>query len=192
MLRWCWLSCLLVALLYYCALPTSSTLVYSASRAQQPLTTQTIRYHQSEAGEVFLVWGIDGWKIVPEAQRPVGTFVQGAIMYTPMIQDSMGFKVNIQGLLGATLDYAFLITKMRNGEPIEVWDTNGAPKRDYHTVILPDTPADVYTILQLEQPSLLSTNDLILFGSGGVLLVILLAGGIIWLRRRFRNPFLDF
>ena len=100
--------------------------------------------------------------------------------------------MNIQGLLGATLDYAFLITKMRNGEPIEVWDTNGAPKRDYHTVILSDTPADVYTILQLEQPILLSTNDFVLFSSGGVLLVIVLAGGIIWLRRRFRNPFLDF
>ncbi len=89
---------LMSALSCYCALWATPLFARNAALVQdQPPVTQEIRYHMPEAGEVFLVWGVDGWKIVPEAQRPAGTFVQGAIMYTPMIQDSMGFKVNIQG-----------------------------------------------------------------------------------------------
>jgi hypothetical protein len=186
------LSCLLVVLSAYCALLAWSPLAYSASRAQKQLIAQTIRYHQSEAGEVYLVWGLDGWKTVPESQRPAGTIVHDWAMYSPMVWDGSSFKVNILAPLGTTVDYAFFITKKRSGEPIEVWDTNGAPKRDYHTVVLPDQAADVYTILQLDEQGILSTNDLMLFGGGGVLLVIALTGGTFWLRRRFRNPFLDF
>ena len=58
---------LLVVLLGYGFM--QPTLVF----ADGPLVTQEIRYYMPEAGEVFLVWGIDGWQLVSETLRPSGT-----------------------------------------------------------------------------------------------------------------------
>src|SRR6266540_4306473 len=46
-----------------------------ATLQQAELVAQEIRYQVADASEVFLVWGINGWANVPEAQRPAGTVV---------------------------------------------------------------------------------------------------------------------
>jgi hypothetical protein len=105
-----------------------------ASSADVLFVMQEIRYLLPEAGEVFLVWGIDGWATVPTEIRPNGTVVQDALMYTPMVHESDTFAAKVQVPASATIDYVFQVTKARSGAVIEVWDANGNPKQDYHTV----------------------------------------------------------
>jgi len=50
----------------------------------QRLVAQEIRYDMPEAGEVFLVWRINGWRVVPEENRPARTMVKDAVMHTQM------------------------------------------------------------------------------------------------------------
>ncbi|MEO7859554.1 MAG: hypothetical protein ABIU05_03780, partial [Nitrospirales bacterium] len=47
--------------------------------------THEIRYHAPEAGEVWLVWGINGWQQAPDTMRPPGTIVPDKAMQTPMV-----------------------------------------------------------------------------------------------------------
>jgi hypothetical protein len=56
-----------------------------------PFVTQEIRYHTPEASEVFLVWGINGWNVVPEENRPAGTVVKNDVMHTPMVREGGTF-----------------------------------------------------------------------------------------------------
>jgi hypothetical protein len=93
---------------------------------------QKLRYFLPQAGEVFLVWGIDGWSVLPEAMRPVGTVVYDGRMYTPMSGEDDTFVTSVQVPAGATIDYAFFITKSRHGADLEILDNNDAD--DYHTV----------------------------------------------------------
>src|SRR5688572_30020868 len=73
---WRILYCLLVILLSgYLAQPIL---------ADNPLVTQEFQYHMPEAGEVYLVWGVNGWQLTPEETRPMGTVVQEQVMHTPM------------------------------------------------------------------------------------------------------------
>jgi hypothetical protein len=58
----------------------------------QPLVTQEIRYDMPDASEVFLVWGFNGWAVVPEENRPAGTVVKNAVMHTPMVREDDAFS----------------------------------------------------------------------------------------------------
>ncbi|MCB0190913.1 MAG: sulfatase [Anaerolineae bacterium] len=100
----------------------------SNSPAESSLVTQEFRYHMPEAGEVYFVWGIDGWQNVPEEIRPPKTTVDG-VMFTPMEVVGDAFVVKVQVPAGTTLDYGFQTRKKRSGTPIGyVWDG------DYHLV----------------------------------------------------------
>jgi Gpi18-like mannosyltransferase len=129
---------ILIALL--CYLMTSNTLL-----AETPTTIQEIRYHSAEAGEVFLVWGVNGWQIIPEAIRPPGTILQKNIMNTPMVREGNTFITRIQVPSGATIDYGFLITKTRNGAKVSVWEANET--EDYQAVTTQDGFIEVQTTL---------------------------------------------
>jgi hypothetical protein len=76
--------------------------------------TQELRYIMPEAGEVYLVWGINGWQILPESQRPHGTSVQDNVMRTPMVHDGRIFSTQLALSPGTSVDYCFLITKKRD------------------------------------------------------------------------------
>lgn len=94
------------------------------------LVTLEIRYTLPEAGEVYLVWGINGWDVTPDELRPAGTELRPAgpkdakLMHTPMVRDGDIFVVKVAVLAGTTIDYGFLITKSRG--PLEIakpiWD----------------------------------------------------------------------
>lgn len=126
---------LLVGLLCYCFMQPTPLYAQDAPPVQeQPLVSQEIRYQITEAGEVFLIWGVDGWSVVPEAIRPAGTMIKDALLYTPMARKDDYFVVEVQVPAGATIDYVFLITKTCSGDAVEIWDANGVPKQDYHTI----------------------------------------------------------
>jgi lipopolysaccharide transport system permease protein len=137
------LGCLLVALLCYCFM--QPTLLF----ADSPLVIQEIRYHMPEAGEVFLVWGINGWVVVPKETRPAGTVVKDGVMHTPMDRDGDTFVAKIQVPSGTTIDYGFLITKTGSGAAVQVWEVNG--DQDYHTIAEQDSAVEVKTTLTLAQ-----------------------------------------
>ena len=76
-----------------------------------------------EAGQVTLVWGINGWGPVPDSLRSPGTQVKNGMMHTLMSREGDVFVAKIQAPANARVNYGFLITADRTGRPIpEIWD----------------------------------------------------------------------
>ena len=117
------------------------------------LITQEIQYHASEASQVFLVWGINGWESLPEEARSDGTIMKHDVMYTRMIKQGDGFIATIHVPASSIVDYAFQITRTRGGDTVDIWDTNEG--KDYHTQATPDS-----AIVQVKTKLLLSTERL--------------------------------
>jgi hypothetical protein len=101
------------------------------------LIPQEIRYQMAEAGEVSLVWGINGWGLAPEDIRPAGTVVEDAVMKTPMTKTGEGFVVTLEIPPGATIDFGFLITSNRNGAVVNTWEADGPD--DFHVIATGET-----------------------------------------------------
>lgn len=106
----------------YQALAVDGLIVEARTRVVLELVTQEIRYHAPKAGEVFLLWGINGWATIPEQQRPEGTELKNGVMNTPMARDGDSFVARIQIFSGTTIDYGFLTTSTADGEPVRIWD----------------------------------------------------------------------
>src|SRR3990170_5883772 len=81
-----------------------------------------IRYYAPEAGEVFLVWGVDGWQILAETIGPDGTEIKNKLLYTPMEREEGYFIATIQIPSKAKLDYGFLVTQLVEGRRVSIWD----------------------------------------------------------------------
>jgi hypothetical protein len=147
---WWSLRYLLVVLLCYCLAQSSLVYAHGTTLTQDPPpVTQEIRYHMPEAGEVFLIWGVNGWAVVPEENRPAGTVVKKAVMHTPMAREGDTFVAQVQVPSGTTVDYGFLITKTYDGAAVYVWEADG--DQDYHTVAAQDGVVEVQTTLTLAQ-----------------------------------------
>ena len=91
------------------------------------LVTLEVRYEFPGAGEVFLVWGINGWKPVPAETLLAGTMVKNGVAHTSMVRQDETFIANIHVPAGATVDYGFLTTKTRNGFDVDIWEGNDEP-----------------------------------------------------------------
>ena len=86
-----------------------------------PLVTEEIRYHAPGAGEVWLIWGLEGWHPAPDSTRPPGTLLKdGHVMHSPMMRTGQTFGVSVQIPPGTELRYAFLITKTTDGKATAV------------------------------------------------------------------------
>jgi hypothetical protein len=141
---------MMVVLLCYCVMLPAAAYAHGATLTPHPpLVTLEIRYHMPEAGEVFLIWGINRWTVAPEENRPAGTVVKDRVMYTPMAREGDTFVAQMQVPPGTTVDYGFLITKTHDGAPIYVWEADG--DQDYHTVAAQDSVVGVQTTLTLAQ-----------------------------------------
>ena len=123
----------------------SSTPCYSSTHGQR-LVVQEIRYHMPDAGQVFLVWGINGWQVVAEEMRPSGTEVRRA-MHTPMVHEGNTFVAKLHVPTGATVEYGFLITKSRDLINIvkPIWDGS----QNYELIALNDSVVNVKSRLAL-------------------------------------------
>jgi hypothetical protein len=117
-----------LARLLLCAAALSLALWASgpASAAEPPpgQTPLEVRYHLPEADAVSLVW---------EAAPPPDV-EQAARVVTPMARQGDVFVATVRGPPGATLDYAFRITRV-HGAPVEIWDRNGEPGSNYQSVL---------------------------------------------------------
>jgi Gpi18-like mannosyltransferase len=190
-MRCWWLRCLLAVLLCYCCMQPTQLFARTTPPAQdQPLVTQEIRYRLAEAGEVYLIWGVNGWGVVREAQQPTGTVVKDGVMYTPMIYVDDAFVARIQVTPGTTIDYVFQITKTRSGTSIEVWDANGNPKQDYHTAVAQGGVAEVDAAPELANSA--ETSGAIKGGTQQPAIMLLLIGicivfGVYATRTRFNG-----
>ena len=75
----------------------ASILVASCSQDSEPNVTelapvtQEIRYLLPEEGEVTLVWGVDGWGMLPEEEIPPGTEIEAEILHTSMSREGDDF-----------------------------------------------------------------------------------------------------
>ncbi|MGH7229933.1 MAG: hypothetical protein ACREJU_01060, partial [Nitrospiraceae bacterium] len=92
------------------------------SRSTTSPVPQEFRYQMPRAGEVFLIWGINGWQPTPESIRPPGTVIKKSVMHSPMAQQGDTFVAMVQVPAGGVLDYGFLITKLRSGVEAKIWD----------------------------------------------------------------------
>ena len=90
-----------------------------------PLVTQEVHYHLEGAGEVWLVWGANGWHNVPEAFRPSETTVKDQLMHTLLVRKGNSFVTTIRVPPGMSIEYKFLVTKMDDGTPVNVWEDVG-------------------------------------------------------------------
>ena len=158
-------------------------LIGSAS-TNLPIATLEIRYPLAAAGEVTLVWGINGWRQIAEEMRPPGTVLRQEVMATPMALKDNTFTLTIKLESGTTINYGFLINKTARGTRAEIWDG------DYsHGPIMKDT--DILTVKSAN----LYQNPFVLVDRSGILFVaavgVILAGlfGIaLWcLRSEFRS-----
>jgi hypothetical protein len=101
----------------------------------EQLVTRTIIYRMAEAGEVRLLWGINGWHHVAELIRPAGTTVLDGgkgVMSTPMSREEDRFVARVSVPVGSTIDYSFWITKSSHGAQTHVIEKDG--QDDFHVV----------------------------------------------------------
>lgn len=163
-----WLLRYLLLVLLCCFLLPKPSLAHSLILAQeQPLVTQEIRYQMPEAEQVLLVWGVNGWKVVPEAQQPPGTVSNDGLMYTPMTRLDDTFFTKLKVIPGIKIDYVFLVTQKRRDQlppvttmdnvfqinnrhsrPTELWDVIGSQRYSYHSVAVQSGVVEVKALVQ--------------------------------------------
>jgi hypothetical protein len=73
--------------------------------------TYEFRYTLPEAGEVFLVWGVNDWKTVPDTERPAGTVADSGAMKTPMNYEAGTFSAKLALAPWTLVNYGFLVTR---------------------------------------------------------------------------------
>ncbi|MCB9151138.1 MAG: hypothetical protein H6641_20460 [Caldilineaceae bacterium] len=113
-----------------------------------PLVQQEIHYQAPAAGEVMLVWGVNGWQPVPPEIQPAGTALRDGLMHTPMQQSAESFAAELQVPADTILDYGFLITRKQDGRAISaIWD--GDPT--YQQTVNQSGRIDVQTQISLAQ-----------------------------------------
>lgn len=94
-----------------------------------PMVNLDIRYISPAAGEVYLVWGINGWGLAPESQWPSGTVVQQNTLHTPMHREGQTYVSRLRVPAGTTLDFGFLTTQDSQGKAVNIWEADGG--QDY-------------------------------------------------------------
>ena len=131
---------------HYAAFSLFSGSVFHVS-SETEWVKQEIVYENPSAGEVTLVWGLDSWKRLPEAQLPVNTTVDDGVMHTPLFGNGRNFSAELLVPAGQTLDYGFLVARKRTGEPITAWEADG--ENDFHTAVAENNPVFHQSTLDL-------------------------------------------
>ena len=91
-------------------------------QSPDPQVEIEIRYSAPDAGEVFLVWGVDGWVVPPELTLPEGTEIKNKVLFTPMEKKDEYYIASLKIPSEAKLDFGFLITRLAVGRPVSIWD----------------------------------------------------------------------
>jgi hypothetical protein len=71
--------------------------------------THQIRYQMPQAERVTLVWGVNGWRVVPPKRRPPGTEIVKGVMNSPMIRQGAWFTATVSAPRDARIDFGFSV-----------------------------------------------------------------------------------
>lgn len=143
----------------------------------------TIKYVAPRAEKVYILWGLNGWQTPDPFLWPKGCGQKIGFPYCRMTKTDDAFSITLRIPEGATLDYCFnLQVPSKN---VDVWDTNTAPYRDYHSVvtaggdalIIPQPGTMPGTELPVMKQIPWSSRRLLLCGTVGVFVGIV--GGIV-------------
>ncbi|MAT98007.1 MAG: hypothetical protein CL608_12750 [Anaerolineaceae bacterium] len=104
-----------------------------AAVAAGPMVTQVIRYRLPEAAAVKLVWGVDGWQLLPPASQREETAVIDNLMVTAMQKEGETFVAEVQVPPETALDYVFQVTEGQQHAPVDLWDTQNG--QDYQILV---------------------------------------------------------
>lgn len=119
-----------------------------------PFNTTTIYYRAPQADQAWLVWGVNGWRRVPNALRPEGTEIRDGAMRSPMRREGDTFAIELV-LQGANhVDFGVSVDYAGASQPINVWDSAGG--RNYRI----STPrSDAFTLVPSTVPDSLRIAD---------------------------------
>ena len=137
---------ILLGLLVLVLTPRPAAATSGVFQENPPTFILEIRYQNPAAGQVALVWGVNGWQILPEGARPAGTELRNGSMFTPMLLEGDSFVIRLSLPARTTVDYGFLTTQDQDGNPVIIWEANG--DKDFQTVTAnTDTVVDFQTAL---------------------------------------------
>jgi hypothetical protein len=149
--------------------------------AQASTMTREIRYTSKDAREVVLIWGIDGWKPVPDSLRPSGTTLKQSLMNTPMSKTGDVFHATVQAPGASIINFGFLITKSPTGADVAIWDGNG--DQGYHAAAEDHAAIEVLSSISFSTSGRWAIQDapsswfyLGVIGSGTLLLIAIGVG----------------
>src|SRR5262249_51923660 len=108
-----------------------------------PLVTQQIRYRAPGAAEVWLVWGVEGWRAIPESARPTGTVLKNGKLHTPMVLEDKLFTTTIQVPPGTEVDLQFSVRKGSGGKAVNFLQDRDEEGRTFKSVAMLDGRMDV-------------------------------------------------
>lgn len=103
------------------------------------LARYEIRYAAPKAEAVYLLWALDNWQSPDKSLWPPGSTARKQYPYCKMRRDGDVFVISLSVPEGATLDYCFNALIPSRG--LDIWDTNGAAHRDYHSKVVPNGAA---------------------------------------------------
>jgi arylsulfatase A-like enzyme len=152
-------------------------LLQAVNLSAVPLTKQEIRYRAENAEAVSIVWGVNGWSKADKSSWPSGTVIEEGLLSTPMMPVNGEFTATLFIPQGTTLDYIFHITKGPAATPVDIWDLNTAPFKDYHLLAWQNSTVVHRATVKAEpaqQWSLLDSAGGLFFISSLVLLALLI------------------
>lgn len=119
----------------------TSTETQSAERPGDQLTSRKyvnyeIRYTAPNADVVYMLWALNNWQTPDKSYWPPGSTAKKQYPYCKMRKNGEAFTLTLNLPEGAMLDYCFNVLAPSKG--IDIWDTNGAVHRDYHSRIVSD------------------------------------------------------
>jgi hypothetical protein len=90
-----------------------------------PPVKKTIRYINPDAGEVWIVWGLNGWHGVEGKYRNTGTVASSRGMRELMKRGDDGFTADVTVPEGSTVNFGFLVTRRGccQGLSSYIWDS---------------------------------------------------------------------
>jgi lipoteichoic acid synthase len=158
------------------------------TQARAANVSHEIRYSNNGARQVYLVWGVNNWQLLPESQLPAGSFIKEKVIYTEMSQNADGqFTSTLSVPATSVIDYVFWITRGPLDKGTDIWDLN-APGKDYHTLASPGSITLVESAIPVrpqESLSVLDVSVLLLLLTGSMALVF-------FIRRRRQSPATSF
>jgi lipoteichoic acid synthase len=139
---------------------------------------QKIQYHAPNAGEVYIVWGINGWYEPESEMLPADTYIKDGLAYTRMQRNHDVFSCDLLLRQNLLLDYVFLISEDEDGKSVELWDNNTPPFKDYHALLYNHCTtrieADENVLPKTAKNILIASETIFLFAGGIFVLAFLL------------------